>query len=1002
MTAQAQKFLNWRVYKSADGLQESECKMIGSSQHNNVWVFHGEPGFFSSLDGYEAKKVFLPGLAYSRLYENRVGQLWAVSADGVQEFSGRGWLNHPIKEIRAAQAIVRQMRIPLLPLKQGHVLILLPDRLLEFSNDRPEATLVRDVKQTKLENFSDLIMAADGGAWISGQNGLAKIPADALSNPNATWQEFLLEPESQIESLQHLFEDDRGGITATGSQLHKKMIVYFDGQKFVLPPVRQEIQEAWRGLDGAFWFTTAHALFRLENRGGQWRETEEQLAAEYFDVMTEPAGAFWLATSEGLFRYTALTWRSPVDQNFNVPVHAALRDREERLWVAQDDGLMLFQNERWQKISFPEKIQLALQPSALFELPNGMLALSTRDELVEFNPKIQAFSTLSNPAGQRLKALGALKDGSLCVQPVPSNATGAERLRLESCDGAMCKPFLEIPAAIKLGSELSIVLAAQNGAIWVGGNGGVAFYRDQKWQSFNPAEGPIPDSAFCLLENSDGKIWCGTRDQVWQFDGKEWSLLQTGLDRVNAFFKGRDGSIWIAANSGIHRFQNGDWVSNGIEEGLPSQVVRHLLEDQRGRLWAGTARGLSLHHPEADTTAPQTFIEQPRTENISPEWKSRFVFGGRDKWKQTPSDRLLFSYRLDEQEWSPFRAERTASFEELSPGKHFFQVRAMDRNWNVDPTPALLEFALPLPWYQETRLLLIAAAGAIGVLFFAALAFNRHRRLVRSYAEVERIVALRTRQLEKANQQLFQSQKMNALGTLAAGIAHDFNSILSIIKGSAQIIEGNLSDSEKIRTRVGRIRTAVDQGAGIVKAMLGFSRVSEKEIVPCHINAVVEETVRLLGDRFQREVEVKFQPATSLPQVTASKDFIQQIVLNFILNAAEAMSGPGKIIVSTGQHDRLLAEMILSPAEANNYLFVSVQDFGCGIAPEILPRIFEPFFTTKAMSVKRGTGLGLSMVYELAKEMSAGLSVSSELGKGSTFTLILPVHAKPESGSAIS
>src|SRR5207248_2941704 len=101
-------------------------------------------------------------------------------------------------------------------------------RLLEFSSDRREATLVRDVKQTKLENFSDVIVAADGGAWISGKNGLAKIPADALSNPNAVWQEFLLEPELQIDSLQQLFEDDRGGITAVGEQLHKKVMVYFD------------------------------------------------------------------------------------------------------------------------------------------------------------------------------------------------------------------------------------------------------------------------------------------------------------------------------------------------------------------------------------------------------------------------------------------------------------------------------------------------------------------------------------------------------------------------------------------------------------------------------------------------------------------------------------------------------------------------------------------------------------------------------------------------------
>ena len=126
--------------------------------------------------------------------------------------------------------------------------------------------------------------------------------------------------------------------------------------------------------------------------------------------------------------------------------------------------------------------------------------------------------------------------------------------------------------------------------------------------------------------------------------------------------------------------------------------------------------------------------------------------------------------------------------------------------------------------YRETRLVLISIAGVGVAMFFAGLAFNRHRRLSRSYIEVESKVAERTRELEIANRELVHSQKMNALGTLAAGIAHDFNNILSIIKGSTQIIEDNLENPDKIRTRTDRIKLVVEQGAGIVKAMLGFSR----------------------------------------------------------------------------------------------------------------------------------------------------------------------------------
>jgi two-component system, cell cycle sensor histidine kinase and response regulator CckA len=267
--------------------------------------------------------------------------------------------------------------------------------------------------------------------------------------------------------------------------------------------------------------------------------------------------------------------------------------------------------------------------------------------------------------------------------------------------------------------------------------------------------------------------------------------------------------------------------------------------------------------------------------------------------------------------------------------------------------------------------------------------------LLRSYAEVEKKVNERTRQLEMANRELLHSQKMTALGTLAAGIAHDFNNILSIIKGSAQIIEDNLDNPEKIRTRADRIRTVVDQGAGIVKAMLGFSRESLEELALCDVNAVIEETLKLLGDRFMREVQVRFEPAAGLPPVLASKEFIQQILLNLIFNAAESMERNRQVVLATSSLAKPPSGLVLLPATAPGYVCVSVQDFGCGISPQNLPRIFEPFFTTKGLSSRRGTGLGLSMVYELAKRLGSGLAVDSTVDHGSTFALFLPAGDLP-------
>jgi signal transduction histidine kinase len=157
------------------------------------------------------------------------------------------------------------------------------------------------------------------------------------------------------------------------------------------------------------------------------------------------------------------------------------------------------------------------------------------------------------------------------------------------------------------------------------------------------------------------------------------------------------------------------------------------------------------------------------------------------------------------------------------------------------------------------------------------------------------------------------------------------------------------------------------------------------------LNAVVADTLKLLGDRFLRETQVTFQPATGLPEIFVSRDLIQQVLLNFLFNAAESMDKRKQVVLATSMLEKLPRELALAPGKAAAYVCVSVQDFGCGIPPENMQRIFEPFFTTKAMSARRGTGLGLSMVYELAKKMEAGLTVASTVGQGSTFTLIIPV-----------
>ena len=1009
-TSWGQRSSNWRGYRVADGLPESACLSVALGPHGTVLVRHRNRPWVSVLDGYGIRSIPAAEPGHSRVYESPAGQLWTVAPEGLQEFKEGVWVLHPVPEIAALfrNTLPNLLHpIPLCPVRQDLVFLLLPDRLLECNfegTNRPQTRVLRRASQTAIGNFAGLAVARDGGRWIAGARGLAKVPAPARTlEPGSEWKEFVAPEPLQIQALQEPQVDEMGGVTTVAESLRsgQKVAVYFDGQRWTTQSVGAEkVRFAWRGPDQSVWAATTDSLWELQSAGGraEWVENEEIEARQYSDLAVEPGGTFWLATSDGLFHYAPPTWRSPAAaRKLTALVPCLAADAGGRLWFVAGGALQTLAEDGDQEFPLPGAPGRGAQAAwSLLPLRDGTLLLDEGGRLFQFHPGRGVFDPLfSGAADRRLHALGLLKNGNVCLES-SSAAAGAES-RLEVYDGTGFQGFPYPQPEPGAAGNFTAVFTTQNGDLWLGGEETIAWYHDQKWQVFPSPDRTSPVGVGGFAELADGKIWAATRDSLWEFDGRNWSAVRSGFDRINALLRSRDGSVWVASNGGLHRFYRGAWVENGTDEGLPSAAVRALCEDPGGRLWAATAHGLSRFHPGADTDPPQTRLPKmtERETNVPEGGTLTLIFSGQDKWKFTPRERLLFSYRLDERDWSPFREAAPVSFSDLPTGKHYFQVRAMDRNGNVDPNPARLEFVFTVPWYRERRLILIGSAGLAVALFFAGLAFNRHRRLVRSYAEVERKVTERTGELELAHRQLLHSQKMNALGTLAAGIAHDFNNILSIVKGSAQIIEDNLENPGKVRTRVDRIKTVVNQGAGVVQALLGFSRGSDGPPSPCDVNAVVDDTIKLLGDQFLREVRVVFERTPNLPAVPAAKDFIQQILLNLIFNAAESQAQRNQVVLATRGLRQLPSSLVLAPAPAAEYVSLAVRDYGCGIAPDILSRIFEPFFTTKALSVRRGTGLGLSMVYELARRMEAGLTVESAVGQGSTFTLILPVRELP-------
>jgi two-component system cell cycle sensor histidine kinase/response regulator CckA len=184
----------------------------------------------------------------------------------------------------------------------------------------------------------------------------------------------------------------------------------------------------------------------------------------------------------------------------------------------------------------------------------------------------------------------------------------------------------------------------------------------------------------------------------------------------------------------------------------------------------------------------------------------------------------------------------------------------------------------------------------------------------------------------------------------------------------------------------------VDQGAGLVRAMLGYSRGNAAPRKVLDAREAVARALRLFDEHLQ--ARIRFQaPSGPGYRVHAPPEMLQQIVLNLVQNADESMDRKGVIGVEI-REGPAPKECAIKPAQAARYVIITVRDSGAGIPPENLGRIFEPFFTTKGFSSRRGTGLGLSMVYEFAKELGAGIAVDSRVGEGATFEVIIPAHQK--------
>ncbi len=569
------------------------------------------------------------------------------------------------------------------------------------------------------------------------------------------------------------------------------------------------------------------------------------------------------------------------------------------------------------------------------------------------------------------------------------------------------------------------------GGAWFGARNGALRIDDTGWKRFSPPQ--TPTQVYGIAESPPGRLWFGG-DQLRAFDGETWSAVtdqEPFASWVECLLLDQEGGLWVGARSyGLYRLLDGQWTLYTEEQGLADNTVRYLGADSEGRILAMTLGGLSRFDgerwvgnflplrldgsaktirfeatPDGDiwlntdnfrpvryrpgVLQPDTFIlEHQKT--VAQPGNCSFVWAGRSPWENSTQDELHYSWRLDDGPWSVYSPETRATLLDVRHGKHTFEVRARDRDFNVDPVPARVTFEVLPPvwlqtWFQTLVSLLVLMIG-----FQAYRIYQRDRKLVEAKSQLEIRVLERTRELAEEKERADAANR--AKDEFLSVMSHEIRTPLNAIIGFTDLllIDDTAAHREDF---LQEIMKGGKQLVELFDEVMTFAALStsnkDAEGEPSDIHALLESQVEAL--RPNAELKGLFlrieAPDRHLPPLIASRDMLR-LVFRCLLKNAVKFTEKGSIKVA---FDFKKAEPGLWDVN------IAFEDTGVGVPQSKLDAIFEPFIQTDSTNTRKyeGVGLGLSLVRRIMERLNGAVNCRSEVGVGSVFEIQLRLREPP-------
>lgn len=496
-----------------------------------------------------------------------------------------------------------------------------------------------------------------------------------------------------------------------------------------------------------------------------------------------------------------------------------------------------------------------------------------------------------------------------------------------------------------------------------------------------------------FIGEPDGSVLVGSNEEgIFRFqDGQlhfEIPFEKDPSARVRCMLRARNGRIWTGAlDMGIASFQDGRWNWFGVEDGVPTGGSRVFVEDPEGALWTAIEGGEILRY-EASPYPPETRIRQV-PKQIPYKERSVFQFDGAAPWAITDHEDLVYAWRIRPQggkqaaPWTVYTRERSVISPRLDAGAYIFEVRAADRDFNSDPTPAAASFVVAAPLWATPAFLIPITTLVFVVLFIAGLLGRNYTALHSS----ERALREAKDVAEAASR---------AKSQFLAHISHEIRTPMNAILGHVQVLQ-TTPRSEEDKNNLAIIARSGDHLLELINNMLEMAKIEAGRVMLSEstfpIREMLEQLFDMLGVQCDpNRVTLSKSVDEDVPEfVVADQGKLRQVLINLIGNALK-FTQTGRIVLHTGVTD-------LPTEPGKIQLNFTLTDTGPGIGTDELDRIFDAFELAAAGKNFGGAGLGLPICRRHLDAMGGSIRVDSQLGEGTTVRVVLPVGIG-ESGDA--